>query len=93
MHKLASSGAHDVVAILNTILQDEIGHVAIGNRWYAFLCQQRSLEPIATFRTLLREYNAPRLRGPLHTKARRAAGFTEAEMQMLEESLSEDGYK
>ncbi len=93
MHKMASSGMHDVVAILKIILHDEVGHVAIGNRWYAFLCQQRNLEPIATFRTLLSEYNAPKLRGPLHTEARRAAGFTEAEMKMLEASLSEDGYK
>jgi uncharacterized ferritin-like protein (DUF455 family) len=88
MHKLASSGAHDAVAIMQTILRDEIGHVAVGNRWYAFLCKQRGLEPLSTFRTLLREYNAPRLRGPLHTTARLAAGFTEAEMKMLEESLN-----
>jgi len=87
MHKLASSGAHDAVAIMETILRDEIGHVAIGNRWYAYLCKQRGLDPLATFRTLLREYNAPRLRGPLHTKARLAAGFTEAEMKMLEDSI------
>ncbi len=87
MHKLASSGAHEAVVILKTILHDEIGHVAIGNRWYAYFCKQRGLEPLATFRTLLREYNAPKLRGPLHTEARRAAGFTEAEMQMLEDSI------
>jgi len=93
MHKMASSGVHDVVAILKTILHDEVGHVAIGNRWYAYLCDQRNLEPLVTFRTLLREYNAPRLRGPLHTDARRAAGFTEEEMKLLEESLSQDGYK
>lgn len=88
MHKLASSGAHDAVAIMETILRDEIGHVAVGNRWYAFLCNQRGLEPLSTFRTLLRDYNAPRLRGPLHTTARLAAGFTEAEMKMLEDSLN-----
>ena len=88
MHKLASSGAHEAVAIMSTILHDEIGHVAIGNHWYAHLCKQRGLEPLETFRTLLREYNAPKLRGPLHTTARLAAGFTEAEMKMLEESLT-----
>ena len=88
MHKLASSGAHDAVQIMERILHDEVGHVAIGNRWYGYLCNQRGLEPLATFRTLLREYNAPRLRGSLHTKARLAAGFTEAEMRMLEESIN-----
>lgn len=88
MHKLASCGAHEAVEILKVILQDEVGHVAIGNRWYGFLCKQRGLEPMATFRSLLHEYNAPRLRGPLHTSARLAAGFTEAEMKMLEDSLA-----
>lgn len=87
MHKLASSGAHAPVRILKVILKDEVGHVAIGNHWYGFLCQQRGLDPLATFRSLLREYNAPRLRGPLHTTARLAAGFTEAEMKMLEDSI------
>jgi len=87
MHKLASSGAREAVEILETILRDEIGHVAIGNRWYAYLCNQRGLEPLATFRSLLREYNAPKLRGPLHTTARLAAGFSEAEMKMLEDSI------
>lgn len=88
MHKLASCGAQDAVNILAVILHDEVGHVAIGNRWYAYLCNQRNLEPLATFRTLLREYNAPKLRGPLHTQARLAAGFTEAEMKMLEDSIN-----
>lgn len=91
MHKLASSGAHNAVEILNIILRDEIGHVAIGNRWYAYLCKQRDLEPLATFRALLRQYNAPRLRGPLHSSARLAAGFTEAEMKMLEDSILDSG--
>ena len=87
MHKLASSGATAAVEIMQIILRDEIGHVAIGNRWYNYPCQQRGLDPLTTFRTLLREHNAPRLRGPLHTPARLAAGFTEAEMKMLEDSL------
>ena len=87
MHKFKSSGNEEVVEILEIILRDEVGHVTIGNRWYKYLCQQRGLEPIATFRTLLQEYNAPKLRGPLHTEARLAAGFTEAEIKMLEDSI------
>ena len=37
------------VAVLDVILRDEIGHVAIGNRWFAWLCEQRGLDPVATF--------------------------------------------
>lgn len=87
MHKLASCGAVDAVAIMKIILHDEIGHVAVGNRWYGYLCQQRGWDTLSTFQRVLREYNAPKLRGPLHRSARLAAGFTEAEMKMLEDSL------
>ncbi|WP_124949663.1 ferritin-like domain-containing protein [Sulfuriferula thiophila] len=87
MHRLASCGAQSSADILTIILRDEIGHVAIGNRWYAYFCELRGLEPIATFRSLLREFNAPKLRGPLHTEARLAAGFSPAEMQMLEDFI------
>jgi len=87
--KLASGGDRAAADILDIIHRDEIGHVAIGNRWYAYLCDQRNLDPIATFRQLMREYNAPKLRGPLHIEARLAAGFTEAEMKMLEDFVSQ----
>lgn len=85
MHKLASVGAHDAAAILAIILRDEVGHVAVGNRWYAYLCAQQGVEPVATFRRLLREYNAPKLRKPIHVEARIAAGFSQAEMDMFAE--------
>ena len=85
MHKLKSAGDPAAVAILGMIHADEIGHVAIGNRWYAYLCSERGLEPVATFRKLLREYNAPKLRGPFNTVSRQAAGFSAADMQMLED--------
>jgi uncharacterized ferritin-like protein (DUF455 family) len=84
MHKFASCGANDTVHILQKIMDDEIGHVAIGNRWYAWLCRQRNVEPLETFRSLLHQYKADRFRGPFETGARRAAGFSEAELQMLE---------
>jgi len=88
MHKLASTGAIDAVKIMEIILRDEIGHVAIGNRWYKYLCVQRGLDPLETFRTLLHEYNAPKLRGPLHTTARLKAGFTQAEMALPVKNVS-----
>jgi uncharacterized ferritin-like protein (DUF455 family) len=89
MRRLASCGAQSTADVLSVILHDEIGHVAIGNRWYAYFCELRGLEPIATFRMLMREYKAPRLRGPLHTEARLAAGFSPAEMQMLEDYIGQ----
>lgn len=81
--KLAQAGDTDAASIMDIILRDEIGHVAIGNRWYAYLCQQRGLEPVATYAQLAREYVAPVLRGPFNLDARRAAGFSEPELAAL----------
>ena len=81
--KLAQAGDMPAAAILDIILRDEIGHVAIGNRWYNWLCEQRGLEPIATYARLAAEYQAPMLRGPFNLEARRAAGFSELELAAL----------
>ena len=81
--KLAQAGDMGAAAILDTILRDEIGHVAIGNRWYGWLCEQRGLEPVATYAKLAEEYVAPVLRGPFNIEARRAAGFSEVELATL----------
>ncbi|MHB1238573.1 MAG: ferritin-like domain-containing protein [Gallionella sp.] len=84
--KLAQAGDMAAAAILDIILRDEIGHVAIGNRWYNWLCEQRGLEPVATYARLAAEYQAPVLRGPFNLPARRAAGFSELELAALADS-------
>ena len=81
--KLAQAGDMQAAAILDIILRDEIGHVAIGNRWYGWLCEQRGLEPVATYTRLAAEYQAPTMRGPFNFEARRAAGFSEMELAAL----------
>ncbi|HEX8956974.1 MAG TPA: ferritin-like domain-containing protein [Burkholderiaceae bacterium] len=81
--KLAQAGDHAAAEILDIILKDEIGHVAVGNRWYGWLCAQRQLDPIAAFADLSQRYKAPMLRGPFNIAARRAAGFTEEELSRL----------
>ena len=69
-----------LIEILGVIERDEIRHVAIGNRWFAHLCAARGEAPDAVFRRLLIEYDAPSLRPPFNLDARRAAGFSEAEL-------------
>ena len=82
--KLIGAGDKPGGAILDIILRDEIGHVAIGNHWYRHLCTQRSLDPITCYAELAQRYNAPRLRGPFNLEARRQAGFDEAELEALQ---------
>jgi uncharacterized ferritin-like protein (DUF455 family) len=81
--KLRQAGDLRAVEILDIILRDEVGHVAIGNRWYAWLCERDGLDPVALYPALLARHGAPRLKGPYNLEARRAAGFTDAEMDFL----------
>jgi uncharacterized ferritin-like protein (DUF455 family) len=81
--KLAQAGDIAAAEILDIILYDEIGHVAVGNRWFAWLCEQRAIDPVAGYAELAMQYKAPPLRGPFNLDARRAAGFTESELAAL----------
>ncbi len=80
----------DSAAILARILDDEIGHVAIGSHWFRHLCRARGLEPAATFRSLLQQHFTGRIRKPLNSEARAQAGFDREELQLLEK-LAEEG--
>lgn len=82
-NKFLQIGDSDAADILEIILRDEIGHVAIGNHWFNWLCTQRGLAPIATYESLAKQYSAPAMRKPLNMEARRKAGFTEEELALL----------
>jgi uncharacterized ferritin-like protein (DUF455 family) len=81
--KLLAAGDVRGGEILDIILRDEIGHVAVGNHWYRWLCAQRGVDAHDTYAALAREHGAPRPRGPFNLDARRAAGFDEAELAAL----------
>ena len=74
---LSDAGA---VVVLERILADEVGHVALGDRWFRRLCAERGLPAEATFRRLLADHGLPLPRGPLNREARLRAGFTEEEL-------------
>lgn len=81
--KLAAAGDLESAEVLDIILSDEIGHVAIGNRWFNEICHNESRDPIEAFETCLREYTAPQPRSPFNFKARAQAGFSEEELAWL----------
>lgn len=84
MERLRAVGDEESVAILEIILRDEIGHVAIGSHWYKSLCAERGLESQSTFRALLAKYLGAELKGPFHRAARAQAGFSAVELDALE---------
>jgi uncharacterized ferritin-like protein (DUF455 family) len=81
--RLKKAGDHRAVAILDVILRDEVGHVATGNRWYRWLCEREGLDPVAHYALLATRHAAPAPKPPFNLQARRAAGFTEAELRAL----------
>lgn len=83
LRKVGTPAAQRAVEILDVILRDEIGHVAVGNRWYGWLCQLHGFEPLSHYRQLARAHSAPRLKPPFNDAARLAAGFSAAELAEL----------
>ncbi len=81
--KFVAVGDQASARVIDVILHDEVGHVAIGNRWFRWLCERRALEPMAVYRELAQRFGAPRLRGPLNLAARERAGFTAEELAEL----------
>lgn len=85
-NKLEQIGDAAGAAILDIILRDEIGHVAIGNHWYHAFCEQAGIDPITTYPQLAAKYQAPVQRGPFNVEARKAAGFTADELAQLKQT-------
>lgn len=76
-------GDEETVEVLAVILDEEVGHVAAGTRWFRYLCSQRGLDPENTYFRLLADYLGDDIRCPLHLDARRKAGFTDHELERL----------
>ena len=84
IEKLKTSGDDAAIDILQIILNDEIGHVEIGTRWFNYCCDQQKLPRQETFEHLARRFFQGTIKLPLHRRARKNAGFTEAELDFLE---------
>ena len=73
--KLEGVGDHDSAAALRMIYDDEIGHVAIGMRWFDALARRQGLEPRNTWQELVRSRFKGALKPPFNDAGREAAGL------------------
>jgi uncharacterized ferritin-like protein (DUF455 family) len=71
--------------ILRIIYEQEIGHVEIGTRWFRWACARQGVDADERFAELLDHFLKGRVKGPFNLGARRAAGFSEAELAQLEQ--------
>ncbi|MCP3869878.1 MAG: ferritin-like domain-containing protein [Gammaproteobacteria bacterium] len=84
IQRLRAEGDDATVAVLQVILEEEIGHVALGSRWFTFICESRNLVPESTYFELLGNFGEGSIRPPLNHEARRRAGFSEEELARLD---------
>ncbi len=84
LRKVGTPAALRAVDILEIILRDEVGHVAIGNHWYRWLCERDGLDALAHYDLLARRHHAPKLHPPFNEEARRRAGFSGEEIKRLQ---------
>jgi len=82
--KLRALGDEATATILETILREEVAHVAAGSRWFRWYCAREGADPCSRFRELLDDYARGSLRGPFNRQARLAAGFDTEEISRRE---------
>jgi uncharacterized ferritin-like protein (DUF455 family) len=83
IRRLERAGDPESAAILTRIYRDEIGHVAIGVRWFNRLCRAGGLDPQAAFHDRVRRYFTGALKPPFNREARDQAGFPAAYYERL----------
>ncbi|WP_457597011.1 ferritin-like domain-containing protein [Hydrogenimonas sp.] len=74
-----------IVEALEVILEEEVGHVAKGDRWFRYLCQERGLDAAESYFGII-ERHYPGLEAKnlqLNVEARRAAGFACDELKRM----------
>jgi uncharacterized ferritin-like protein (DUF455 family) len=81
--RLERAGDAESAAILDRIYRDEIGHVAVGMRWFEYLCHAQGLDPETTFHDRVRRYFSGALKPPFNRDARDRAAFPPAYYEAL----------
>jgi len=82
--KFEAIGDQQMVEVLAIIFRDEIGHVAVGSRWFQMACQRQELDSEETYFEMIRQSGmAGKVRGPFLREARLQAGFSERELARL----------
>ncbi|MFB2553251.1 ferritin-like domain-containing protein [Ensifer soli] len=85
--KMRAAGDIDSAAILDIIYEDEKGHVAVGAKWFRFLCARERKNPAATFQGLVRANFRGPLKAPFNDVARAEAGLTPSFYRSMTSSL------
>jgi uncharacterized ferritin-like protein (DUF455 family) len=86
IEKFKQLGDKNAVEILTRILTDEVGHVALGSKWFKWLCEQKNVDSETTYQNELLNYYTQKgggLKGTINIEMRLKAGFSENELAWL----------
>ena len=86
IEKFKLQGDQESVNLLTRILDDEVGHVKIGSYWFKNICQQRGINHEEKYIELIEKFYVGKPKGPFNRELRIIAGFSNAEINWLEES-------
>ncbi len=87
--KFKQAGDEIEVTILSKILEDEVGHVALGSYWFKYFCRQQGFDPEKRYRELIGKYFQGKPKGPFNREMRIIAGFSNVEIDWLESGTDE----
>jgi len=82
--RLQAIGDGESVKVLQRILEEEVGHVALGTRWFHWLCERRGLASADAYFELVERHLRGQARGPFNRELRRQAGFSDLELARLD---------
>jgi uncharacterized ferritin-like protein (DUF455 family) len=86
--RLENAGDRESAAILQIIHDEEIGHVAVGRRWFEHCCRDAGRDPVAAYHALVREHFRGLIKPPFNHASRARAGLTAAYyMPLAEEAV------
>ncbi|AOG08308.1 MULTISPECIES: ferritin-like domain-containing protein [unclassified Agrobacterium] len=74
--KMRETGDLESADVLKVIYEDEKGHVAVGAKWFRFLCAREKRDPARAFQDLVRANFRGQLKAPFNDVARAEAGLT-----------------
>jgi uncharacterized ferritin-like protein (DUF455 family) len=74
---------NNTVSILELILEEEIGHVYLGTKWYRYMCEQQNQNPEEKFKKIVDEFIPSAKIKKLNNEARIMAGFSQSEIDYL----------
>ncbi|MGO7584496.1 ferritin-like domain-containing protein [Rhizobium ruizarguesonis] len=74
--KMRQTGDLESADVLDVIYNDEKGHVAVGAKWFRFLCAREKRDPAKAFQELVRANFRGPLKPPFNDLARAEAGLT-----------------